>query len=451
MKRIFFTIMIVCSMIKVIAQPATPLKDSTVGLFSTDLDNVVSVTGWSGIDFTNVLMGASYGYVSEGLSNGLPVTTFNGNVLNAGGIFEAGPVRVGAAYTGALGSTSEFSSTTNETTDSTSKLTKKISDHSAYVLVGIPVGNLNLGLRTGLNVSGTRETTEENSKLTTDQKSLSIRPSIMLGTSLDIADGWAITPTLNFGFTISDAWRTFTTVAGSHFSSNLPEEIRSYKAYIPSGELGIGVTFPTEKFAWSGQLTYGFEYGFMPEKMYQKVNQDQTVDEHIYRTDERIKNTITLHTTGRKVFMDKLTLAARAYIQTSIDKWISGGTQRVAGNQEPSQTMEQTDIVVLPRLYLAGTYQLNEKVSMGAGLSFDPATYEYSQSASYDEDVPTSSPKTSGKSHKFKDPLLSNLGFSMTFTPIQEFSVQLGVTLQAPKSWIDVLDGNIRLSATWKK
>ena len=451
MKRIFFAILFALSMSGVVAQPATPLKDSTAGLFSTDLDNVVSVTGWSGIDFSNLVVGASYGYVSEGFSNGLPVTTFNGNVLNAGGIFETGPVWVGAAYTGALGSTSSFTTTTDEATDSTTKSTQKINDHTAYVLVGIPVGNLNLGLRAGVNVSGSRTDKEENSKLTNDQKAQSIRPSIMAGTSLALSNGWAITPTVNFGFTIADAWRTYATVAGSFYSTDLPEEIQSYKAYIPSGELGIGVTFPTEKFAWSGQLTYGFEYGFMPEKLYQKVNPDQTADEHIYRTDERIKNTITLHTTGRKVFMDKLTLAARAYIQTSIDKWISGGTQRVAGNQEPSQTMEQTDIVVLPRLYLAGTYQLNEKLSMSAGLSFDPATYLYSQTENYDEDVATGKPKTTSSSHAFNAPSLSNLGFGMTFTPIQEFSVQLGVTLQAPQSWIDVLDGNIRLSATWKK
>ena len=451
MKKILFTIIFICSMVSVIAQPATPLKDSTVGLFSSDLDNVVSVTGWSGIDFSNVLVGASYGYVSEGLFNGLPGTSFNANVVNTGGIFETGPVQVGVAYTGSLGSASYFTTTTDETANTRSKTSKKINDHTAYVLVGLPLGDLNLGLRAGVNVSGTREDAEEESKQTKDERTMSIRPSIMAGTSLAFSNGWAITPTVNFGFTIADAWRTYATVAGSFYSTDLPEEIQSYKAYIPSGELGIGVTFPTEKFAWSGQLTYGFEYGFMPEKLYQKVNPDQTADEHIYRTDERIKNTITLHTTGRKVFMDKLTLAARAYIQTSIDKWISGGTQRVAGNQEPSQTMEQTDIVVLPCLYLAGTYQLNEKLSMSAGLSFDPATYLYSQTENYDEDVATGKPKTTSSSHTFNAPSLSNLGFGMTFTPIQEFSVQLGVTLQAPKSWIDVLDGNIRLSATWKK
>ncbi len=103
MKKILFTIIFICSMVSVIAQPATPLKDSTVGLFSSDLDNVVSVTGWSGIDFSNVLVGASYGYVSEGLFNGLPGTSFNANVVNTGGIFETGPVRVGVAYTGSLG------------------------------------------------------------------------------------------------------------------------------------------------------------------------------------------------------------------------------------------------------------------------------------------------------------------------------------------------------------
>ena len=434
-------------MIKVIAQPATPLKDSTVGLFSTDLDNVISVTGWSGIDFTNVLVGASYGYVNEVNSNGIITRDFANNVLSAGGIFGVGPVRVGAAYTGALGNNSEFYT---ETTDSTAKTNKtNKNNHTAYVLVGIPVGNLNLGVRAGLNVSGTREDTEENSKLTKNQKSQSIRPSIMLGTSLDIADGWAITPTLNFGFTISDAWTSQTAKAGSIFSSNLPGEIRSYKAYIPSGELGIGVTFPTEKFSWSGQLTYGFEYAFMPEKMEQKVNQDQTVDEHIYRTDERIKNTITLHTTGRKALSEKLTLAARAYVQTSIDKWREGGMQKVTDNQSILQTTEQTDIMIYPLLYLAGTYQLNEKVSMSAGLSFMPTTYVYSQRAVYNEDISTS--KISRESHKFITPELSKLGFGTTFTPVQEFSVQLGVISTAPKNWTEVLNGNIHLSATWKK
>lgn len=438
-------------MVGAIAQPATPLKDSTVGLFSTDLDNVVSVTGWSGIDFSNLVVGASYGYVSEGLFNGLPGTSFNGNVVNAGGIFEAGPVRVGAAYTGALGNGTLFSTVTNETVNQTTKISKEINDHTAYLLVGVPIGDLNLGLRAGINVSGNREDEKIDSKETIDKTTKSIRPSIMVGTRVNIADGWVLHPTLNFGFTFADAWRTFATVSGDFYSSNLPTETLSYKAYTPSGELGVGITFPTEKFALSGQVTYGLEYAFMPEKLEKKVNQDQSVDEHVYRTDERIKNTITLHTTGSKKLSENFTLAARVYVQTSIDKWISGGTTKTTTPDKATQTMEQTDIVVLPRLYLAGTYQLNEKVSMSAGFSFDPATYTHSQSSSFDEGIPTSKPKTSSKSHAFNAPLLSKLGFGMTFTPVQEFSVQLGVTLQSPQKWTSVLDGNIRLSATWKK
>lgn len=438
-------------MVGAIAQPATPLKDSTVGLFSTDLDNVVSVTGWSEIDFSSLVVGASYGYVSEGLFNGLPGTSFNGNVLNAGGIFETGPVRVGAAYTGALGNGNLFSTVTNETVNQTTKTSKEFNDHTAYILVGVPIGDLNLGLRAGINVSGTREDAEEESKQTKDERTMSIRPSIMAGTSLELADGWAITPTLNLGFTIADSWRTYDTISGTFYSSYLPDNIESYKAYIPSGELGVGVTFPAENFSLSGQVTYGLEYGFMPEKFNKKVNQDQSVDEHIYRTDERIKNTITLHTTGSKKLSENFTLAARVYVQTSIDKWVSGGTTKTTTPDKATQTMKQTDIMILPRLYLAGTYQLNEKVSMSAGFSFDPATYIHSQSSSFDEGIPISSPKTSSKSHAFNKPLLSNLGFGMTFAPVQEFSVQLGVTLQSPQKWTSVLDGNIRLSATWKK
>ncbi|MBR5581103.1 MAG: hypothetical protein IKW26_07390 [Treponema sp.] len=450
MKKIFLSILFICSMFCVIGQPSTPLKDTTVGLFSSELDSITSVTGWSGINFQKILAGTSYGYISEGLFNGLPSTTFHGNVLNAGGMFNAGNIRIGVTYTGAIGNGSFF--TTETTENKTSNISKLINDHNAFILVGLPIGDLNLGIRGGFNVSGNRENEEINSKDTMNKQTMAMRPSIMLGTSLKGANGWTITPTLNFGFTISDAWRTFATVSGDFYSSDLSTEILSYKAYTPSGELGIGVNFPVEEFSLSGQINYSFDYSFMPEKMSIQVLDDQSVEKHIYRTDERMKNTITIHTTGRKSLSDKLTLAARAYIQTSIDKWISGGTkERTPDTISPYQTTEQMDITVLPRLYLAGTYQMNEKVNLSAGVSFDPTTYTYIKSRKYDEGIITGTPKTDSSSHSFNAPLLSKLGFGMTFTPVQEFVVQLGVTLQSPQKWTSILDGDFRLSATWKK
>ena len=153
--------------------------------------------------------------------------------------------------------------------------------------------------------------------------------------------------------------------------------------------------------------------------------------------------------------MDKINLAGRAYLQISYAHQLAGGSISKPETGDASQTLEQNTLAVLPRLYFSGTYDITEKLIFAAGFSFDPITYIFKTSKSYDEKIPTSESNTETKDHTYAAPQLSHFGLSLTFKPMEQLHISVGSTLKEPKSWQTfgeiLTNSDIRLSATWKK
>lgn len=431
------------------AQPTSALKDSTAGLFSDDLDNVVSVTGYSGIDFNSYLLGANYGYVGEVANNQQDSRHFFNNIFSFAGMTQFGNISIGASYTGNLGG----DSTSSSAVDKDEKIVEL--DHNGRILVGFPLGNtgFNLGVRVGINASGKREQKNPLVGEDTDNNSFTYRPSLALGTNISLDNGWTFTPSLDVGVAIAN---NDTKNIGPAVDSTgmLYQDTTSYKTYTTSGEVGLGITFPVTAFTLQGNATYAFQYAKMPEKS-RTVIENNTLKNYEWRPDENSSHTATVHATARKEFLDKIHLAGRAYLQISYAHQLEGGSVAKPETDEASQTSEKNILTVLPRLYFSGTYNITEKLIFAAGLSFDPITYTFTTAKSYDEKKATTKDDTETESHKYATPRLSHFGLSFTFKPIEQLNISVGTTLKQPETWQTfgeiLTNSDIRLSATWKK
>jgi len=447
------------------AQPISAVKDSTNGLFSDEMDNVVSTTGWKSADFQQYFLSGSYGLLGNTILNGNPATTFNTNVLNVAAMFQVKQVRLGLSYTGGIAGDIEVEHAKNITDDTYMDTSSIPMTHNAQALVGMPIFDtgLDLGIKFGLNASGEKSENETAEKKPTERDTRVFTPNIALGTSFSLS-GWTVTPQLQFSLAIANAGRAKTNVAGEFYAADIGpvldakgeiyQQTRKYRMYTPSGELSVGVGFPVDNFTLQGNLAYNISYSFMPEK-YEVSIVDGIKTEHEFKTDKVIANTVTIHFTGRKAFMEKLNLAGRAYLQINQKNLISGGSIINTTSNTASQTVEEKSVEIRPRLYLAGTYDFSEKLSIGAGITFDPFVYTYSTSHSKDEGVKVGN-EIEEEKHSFAKPIVSHVGFSVKITPIKNFIIQIGTTLPDIsgtdlKSIDGFLGGNIRLSATWKK
>lgn len=460
-RRLFvLTIVIITGMANLQAQPTSALKDSTDGLFSDNLDNVVSVTGYSGVDFDSYLLGASYGYAEKITNNGQTSRQFYNNIFSFAGMTQIGNLHIGASYTGGLGGDSNSSS-------SVDKDEKKVNlNHNGRILVGFPLGDsgLNIGIRAGINVGGEHTQTDPSTGAATESNSSTYRPSLALGTSISLGNSWTFTPSLDVGVTIAEDGRVALASGMQYGSSNVGPAVDStgmlyqntttYKTYTTSGEVGLGVTFPVTAFILQGNAAYAFQYGKMPEKS-STIIENNILKNYEWRPDENSSHTATVHITARKTFLDKINLAGRAYLQISYAHQLAGGSISKPETGDASQTLEQNTLAVLPRLYFSGTYDITEKLIFAAGFSFDPITYIFKTSKSYDEKIPTSESNTETKDHTYAAPQLSHFGLSLTFKPMEQLHISVGSTLKEPKSWQTfgeiLTNSDIRLSATWKK
>lgn len=446
------------------AQPTSAVKDATNGLFSDNMDNVVSTTGWKSVDFQKYFISGSYGLLGNTILNGNPATTFDTNVLNAAAMFQIKQIRFGLSYTGGIAREINVEESKDITVDTYTDTSAIPMTHNAQALVGIPLfdTNLDLGVRVGLNVTGEKTKRNNSNKQPTERDTLVFTPNIALGTSFSLS-GWTVTPQLQFNLAIANAGRS-KEVAGEFYAADVGpvvdakgqvyQQTKKYRMYTPAGELSVGIVFPVETFTLQGNLAYSLSKGFMPEK-YETSIIDGTETEHKFKTDETLANIVTLHFTGRKTFAEKMNLAGRVYLQVSHNEIVSGGSLVNTTSNTASQTIEEKKWEIRPRLYLAGTYDFTDKISVGAGITFDPVTYSYSSSHSKDEGVKVGNEKQT-EEHKISRPVLSHIGFSLKIKPTESFVIQVGTTLPDIsgtdiKSINGFLGGNIRLSATWKK
>lgn len=460
-RRLFLlTAIIVTGIANLQAQPTSALKDSTDGLFSDNLDNVVSVTGYSGVDFDSYLLGASYGYAEKITNNGQTSIQFYNNIFSFAGMTQFGNVRIGASYTGGLGGDSSSTSAV-EKDEKTVKL-----NHNGRILVGFPLGDtgVNLGIRAGINAGGEYTQEEPLVGKASESNSFTYRPSLALGTSISLDNGWTFTPSLDVGITIAEDGRVALESGMKIGSSNvgpavdstgmLYQDTTSYKTYTTSGEVGLGITFPVTAFTLQGNAAYAFQYGKMPEKS-RTLIENNTLKNYEWRPDENSSHTATVHATARKEFLDKIHLAGRAYLQISYAHQLAGGSVAKPETDEASQTSEKNTLTVLPRLYFSGTYDITEKLIFAAGLSFDPITYTFTTSKSYDEKIATTKGIKETETHNYAAPRLSHFGLSFTFKPMEQLHLSVGTTLKQPGTWQTfgeiLTNSDIRLSATWKK
>lgn len=446
------------------AQVNSVVNDVSLGLYSTGMDNTMSVTGWNSVDISKFLFGAAYGLRNESTMNGNRTVEFLNQRLYATTMAKIKDFKLGVAYKGVLGGDNSISKNDNGG-GSTYSEEKNDFNHTAQVLFGIPLDKMNIGVRGGLVITGRKDISETKPFSGSDfiekikpENTLAFTPQISVGINMALPQGFQITPAIHLGFGIKDAGRVFSGVSGTfssfdygpvEYNGAIYQKKAVYRMYSPTVEIGSGVNIPLkdETLTLGASATYIFGGDFMPEKYeYYIINGTET--HHKYKPDQRLAHTIRLHSTLTKQFLPNLKLTGRVWLEGVFDNNTTGGTRENTTSQTNIQTTDRNNITVTPRLYLVGQYDITPKFSFVSGIIFTPVVYEYTKSHSYAENGSGNAIKSS--KHIFRLPELSQIALGIRFTPLKNLDIQTGVVLNAPASIQDVLNGTIRLSASYK-
>lgn len=453
------------------AQVNSVVNDVSLGLYSTGMDNTMSVTGWNSVDISKFLFGAAYGLRNETTFNGNKSIEFLNQRLYATTMAKIKDFKLGVAYKGVLGGDNSISENNNGGGNTVDEK-KNDFNHTAQVLFGIPLGNMDIGVRAGIVIAGNKNIVEDKPFTDADflekikpENTVSYTPQISAGLNMPLPKGFAVTPAIHLGLGIKNAGRVFSGVSGTfssfdygpvEYNGDIYQKKAVYRMYSPTVEIGSGVNIPLkdETLTLGASATYIFGGDFMPEKYeYYIINGTET--HHKYKPDQRLAHTIRLHSTLTKQFLPNLKLTGRVWLESVFDNNTTGGTREnttISGRgSESIQTADRNNITITPRLYLVGQYDITPRVSFITGIIFTPIVYEYVKTHSYAESgVNISTPETKSVQHTFRLPELSQIALGIRFTPLKNLDIQTGVVLNAPASIQDVLNGTIRLSASYK-
>ncbi|MBQ4330910.1 MAG: hypothetical protein IJC31_03635 [Spirochaetaceae bacterium] len=485
MKKILNTLIIfvVVSMGMVYGQPASPLSEGTDGLFSTDTDNVVNLTGYNNVVFDNFLITGTYGYVTAGATNTASLV-LKTHVINAGGMFRGGDLTFGISYLGALGGNSDASLTFTETefkANTTRTETSLVMPmlHNVKLLVGIPITNeISLGVRAGVDVGGKIEKvvgnglTLVNLESFRNTNSLSFKPQLAAGTKLALSNGWTLSPTVDMFVSITNSSGAGQSVypgenTGPAVSGNGSkyEKKSVMKTYIPGATLGVGINFPRykESINLNANLSYGVSVTIQPEKRQSMSSYDSDtktgkMGTHIMHSDSGHSHNVILKLGANASLSDKLNVAGRLQLDTMYSHIVVGGTNEITGDGfQPSQTIETDTFSLFPIISAGATYQITETLSWYGGMKFSPIAYTFLKESQYAESAAITEDDKDITSHTIRYPILASFGTGLQFQPVERLLVSAGLLFAPSNDTVelstigDVLsNANLRLGLIWK-
>lgn len=465
-----------------LAQPVSPLNEGTDGLFGNDTDNTMSLNGWVGVDFDKFLVTGTYGYLGASASNSAH-TVLKTHVLNGAGMFKLGGITLSVSYLGTLGGSSDAELKLLETETKAENPHVTVNNtvpllHNIRVLVGIPLGALNLGVRAGLDIGGSTTTqtgpgaTLDDIKKFSNKNSMSFKPQLAVGTKIGMGNGYVLSPSLDMNVAITNSSGAGQSVypgeeTGPTKASDgsIYESRKTMRTYIPEGILGLGIDFPQNgSVALSANVSYGFSVGIQPEKseyqrLYDGSSKTDEISEHIMKSNVTQGHDVILKFAGKMAVTEKLQLAGRIQLNTLYDYVLDGGTTKISGTEfRGVKTSESSTMFLQPVISAGATYQFTDTLSWYGGMKFVPVAYTYqtiSRYAEYGIEF-ANDPDMSETSHTLTYPYLAAFGTGLEFKPAQELAVSFGL-LFAPSDITELNtvsavlnNANLRLGLVWK-
>lgn len=482
MKRIkILTVVLFCfSIVSLSAQPASPMNEGTNGLFGNDTDNVTSTTGWSSVKFDKFLLTGAYGYMTVAQNQGASVV-MERHVLNGAGMFQLGDITFGLSYQGALGGnlSTAMSFTTTETvrTNSVEEITTVPLFHNVRLLTGIPIGDLKLGIRAGVDIGGsvgektiTAKTLQDLMQYTKSD-GLSYKPQLSAGISLPVND-ITLTPTIDLSMSSVNSIRLAQRDnPGFHLGpveakdGSVYEAIQEGRTYKPAVTLGLNVGLPSndENFSWNSKISYGFNTTIQPEKYnytyaYDGVSKQYTESRTTYRPDNSMSHALGFNIVAARTVSPSLTIKGKAQLDMSYTKALEGGTIKIDGVGNQDQTIKTDNISVIPIVSMAANVKLSEMVNWYTGLVCIPVQYNFEKMHQYDETgIVSGKEEIKTVEHEIYYPIVSQFGTGLQVTPAEDLTISFGLLFGTASEQIklstinDILsNANIRLGLIWK-
>jgi hypothetical protein len=221
---------------------ASPTSDATAGLFSTETDDIQSVTDFSGVEFESWLAGSNFhkGSVDAGFAKKI------GGIVIApwykGYMLSTNATRSENESVSALTAGSTYKNGTSASTTDTLKISKKFNSDFAVLLgindlIGVKLGYTNKGTNTSTNNSSplTTVTAEDGTLLSKsgtvydddNENGANVHnPYLNLGANLALSDTMTLKPEVDFGFRMTENFER-----NSYKTVIYPESASSYTRY----------------------------------------------------------------------------------------------------------------------------------------------------------------------------------------------------------------------------
>lgn len=464
MKKIVLYICLCGLSLGLFSEPISAVKEGSAGLYGTDMDDVVSVTGWNSVFFDKMFFAGSYGHYQQESTSSEEDSLYAiyPNVLNLASMFKAGKTKIGLSYTGSIGNANNiFNVSTSQTgTNTTTKTTNIPIFHDIDVLVGIPKNEI--GIRLGVAFGGSiNDVVSSPIEQSTNSNSFSIAPSLAFGTTIRTRDRFVFTPNAEISFGIKNSGG----FAASSFSSGEVTpgigsdgkqygEKRVYTTYTPAASVGVGIKYPSKNgiIKWSNDFEYTFSVIQMPEKFEWKY-ENGIKKEAIYRPDSGHSHLLTGSVSLENTVSWRFNLKAELSVDMGYSKKITGGSLEDTLDKVKS-TITSTKTFILPILSAGTMFRINDYVSWFTGFGIRPIGYEYTNKITEDEKVVIAD-RTQNIAHIVLYPAVTEVGTGFQIQPTPEMqiiaSVLLNPTDTSPFTSLgEFLAADFRLSFRWK-
>lgn len=438
------------------AQLNSAIKESSAGLFSTDIDNAVSTTGWQGVKLDRFILSANYGYLSESYDPA--------HLLNVGGMFNAKNVVLGFAYMGAFTGNSTATVTSTQQNNADNTWTSSFNfpvQHDIKFLTGFMVKDIPVGVRAGLEIGGewAKNRGSDVGKFSQSSK-LSFKPNLMVGTKIPV-EKYVFKPTIDFSFLIGNeaaagqnGTRPSVDVAVQDQNGDLFIQKDIFRNYTPAVTLALDIDLPSnlENVSWGTSVSYGFGIKFMPKKSTYK-NENNNIESATYATDSGQTHTLKFSGTSTVNMTPSFTVKFKAEMLASYLMEKTGGTTAV-NNVTDSPSQDLQTLTLEPTLYAGFNFKIAKIANWYAGMAFMPFSYVYTHTSQYNEIGDRQ--ENRNKIHNFKNPSLAKFGTGFGLQPVDTVEIMFGFLFQPTTATKfttlnDVFSNfNIKLGFSWK-
>lgn len=438
------------------AQLNSAIKESSAGLFSTDIDSAVSTTGWQGVKLDRFILSANYGYLSESYDPA--------HLLNVGGMFNAKKAVIGFAYMGAFTGNSTATVNYDKRNNGNGVWTSSFSfpvQHDIKFLTGFMVKDMPIGVRAGLEIGGewAKNRGSDVGKFSQSSK-LSFKPNLMVGLKIP-TEKYVFKPTIDFSFLIGNeaaagqnGTRPSVDVAVQDQNGDVFIQKDIFRNYTPAVTLALDIDLPSkmENVSWSTSVSYGFGIKFMPEKS-TYTNDKGSIESATYATDFGHTHTLKFSGTSTVNVSPSFTVKTKAEMLASYLMEKTGGTTAV-NNVTASPSHDLHTVTLEPTLYAGFNFKIAKIVNWYAGMAFIPFSYVYTYTSQYNETGARQ--ETNNTIHNFKNPSLAKFGTGFGLQPADTVEIMFGFLFQPTTATKfttlnDVFSNfNIKLGFSWK-